>query len=257
MDTVPSCPGDSQWLVLTDAPIQQINKLLDSQQLVTFVAQSSPENIALLRTIISQAEQQRAMRFFKQGDRNLSIVAHGLKRMVLANLLDIRPQLLTFKKSAMGKPFYAGKADLAFNISHAGDWTALAIARTVETGVDIEFPGDNAYRDIADACLTAKELEEYAASGYDCQYFLKRWTQKESITKAVGCGLFLNFNSISLVKHLGQEVCWLDDVLYNTLSQSFYGGFISAASTLPMKSLNIVGFDQVKAWRQFDKRVRA
>lgn len=248
MDTVPSHHHDSQWLMLTDTPLRQINALLDNQQCVTFVAQSSLENMTLLRTLISQAEQQRAMRFFKQEDRNLSIVAHGLKRMVLAKLLGIQPELLTFQKTPLGKPFFSGNADLTFSISHADNWAALAIAKAAETGVDIEFPRDNSYRDIGDTCLTSKELDEYAACGYDCQYFLKRWTQKESITKAVGEGLFLNFSKISLVEDFGREICWLDGVRYNTLSHSFYGGYISVASTLPLTSMNIVEFKRIQDW---------
>ncbi|WP_257389431.1 4'-phosphopantetheinyl transferase family protein, partial [Tahibacter caeni] len=92
---------------------------------------------------------------------------------------------------AHGKPALADGA-FAFNLSHSGAAAVLAIARGVELGVDLETPGrlrpfvalarryfrPAEARAVAEAAEVAREL-----------LFLRLWTAKEAVLKALGRGL--------------------------------------------------------------------
>lgn len=90
--------------------------------------------------------------------------------------------------SAYGKPMLRSGAK-CFNLSHSGDYAALAVADT-PIGVDIELiqPFD---RQIVDECFTAQERLWLRERETDAAFF-KLWTAKEAVMKAIGMGLSLH-----------------------------------------------------------------
>lgn len=95
-------------------------------------------------------------------------------------------------RGEQGKPFAPALPDLHFNLSHAGGDVLLAFAHADPIGVDLE----HAERRVAvDAIATrhfapaeAAALERLApAPRRDA--FLRLWTRKEAVLKAIGAGL--------------------------------------------------------------------
>jgi 4'-phosphopantetheinyl transferase len=81
---------------------------------------------------------------------------------------------------------------LHFNVSHSGELALIAVCRGQELGVDIEQ--ERAVREakrIVESYFTPAELERFAALDERAQEraFLRGWTRKEAILKAIGVGL--------------------------------------------------------------------
>jgi len=146
--------------------------------------------------LLSKSEQTRANKYFHAKDRDLSIVSHAIKRVIISKLTNTPALSLVFEKNALGKPSCTLENSTFFNISHSGKFAVVAFNLNKTIGVDIEFPRDNDYQSMADACLNEKELHEYKNTNYSKQYFITRWTQKEALTKMNGSGLNSDFNKL-------------------------------------------------------------
>ena len=118
------------------------------------------------------------------------------------------PEIL---KDKMGKPYLEGNP-LHFNVSHSGEYLAIAISK-YPVGIDLQEPKiikDGMFRKVV-------QPEEDCLIGEDRQKdFLKLWTLKESFVKAEGKGLrialkdyyFEKENDEYLVNYGGQKMPW-------------------------------------------------
>lgn len=117
------------------------------------------------------------------------------QRLLLAAYLGCPGKSVKLARSDRGKPMLAGEhadSPLRFNASHSGDWFAVAVARGVAVGIDIETE-----RRLPRARLLARRFlspeEADWIGGLDepfrSRQFLKQWTARESLVKARGCGL--------------------------------------------------------------------
>jgi 4'-phosphopantetheinyl transferase len=152
--------------------------------------------------LLSPAERVRRARFvFPEHARRYALAHAGLRR-VLGALAGIAPGDLVFETGAFGKPSLApgqGGPDLRFNLSHSGDWAALAVAAGFDLGVDIE-----AIRDV-DPALPGQvfspaeqaELSSVAPASRPAAFF-NGWTRKEAHVKAVGQGLSMPLDSFDV-----------------------------------------------------------
>ncbi|MEE4303475.1 MAG: 4'-phosphopantetheinyl transferase superfamily protein [Wenzhouxiangella sp.] len=116
-------------------------------------------------------------------------------RLLLAAYLGCPGKSLEIVRSERGKPMLGGAhADsaLQFNLSHSGDWVAVAVAVGVAVGIDLEVE-----RRLPRAPLLARRFlspdEAEWIVGLDepfrSRQFLRQWTARESLVKARGCGL--------------------------------------------------------------------
>ncbi|RFF29722.1 4'-phosphopantetheinyl transferase family protein [Wenzhouxiangella sediminis] len=116
-------------------------------------------------------------------------------RLLLAAYLGCPGKSVELDRSERGKPMLSGvHADsaLQFNVSHSGDWLAVAVAVGVAVGIDLEVE-----RRLPRAPLLARRFlspeEAEWIVGLDepfrSRQFLKQWTARESLVKARGCGL--------------------------------------------------------------------
>jgi len=151
-----------------------------------------------VETTLSAAELAKARGFVFRRDSELSLLAHCLKRLVLARALGRPAHALRFRRNETGKPRLHPPHGPEFNLSHGGDWAALALA-DAPCGLDLEpvtrqqnhpFPAEQA--------LHPLELARMAASHRPADYFLRIWTGKEALSKATGQGLALDFSSFCL-----------------------------------------------------------
>ncbi|WP_025371604.1 4'-phosphopantetheinyl transferase family protein [Advenella mimigardefordensis] len=68
----------------------------------------------------------RAYRF--ADDRRRHLLAHGMKRWAIGNVLNVSPRDVQFTVDRLGKPTLPGDA-VHFNLSHSAGWVALALYR--------------------------------------------------------------------------------------------------------------------------------
>src|SRR5580692_8279906 len=87
---------------------------------------------------LSEDEVARANRFRFEEDRIRWIRARSSLRLILSRYAGDDPARLVFRYGKHGKPALLPFTDIEFNLSHAGDWAIIAIARSIPVGVDIE-----------------------------------------------------------------------------------------------------------------------
>jgi len=105
-----------------------------------------------------------------------------------------------------GKPFAHAAGGIEFNLSHAGADVVIAFARGQTLGVDIErLPRRAVSHEVAQRFFCASEADALAAlPEADRQAaFLRLWTHKEAVLKAIGGGL--SFGLARLEFSLGED----------------------------------------------------
>lgn len=132
-------------------------------------------------------------------------------RLLLGSYLGIPGKDVSLVRTDSGKPALSpalAESGLSFNMSHSGDWLAIALARDVAVGVDIECaralrrPADLARRYFpADEAEWLGRLREPELS----TAFMGQWTAREALVKAVGrslaeslCGLKLGWDPTTI-----------------------------------------------------------
>lgn len=107
---------------------------------------------------------------------------------------------LTFLKNEEGKPYLKEYPEICYNLSHSGDYVALAVDEQ-PVGIDIEKPRKDKQK------LVRRFFSEEEAKALEEQWsdalFTKLWTRKESFIKAVGLGMRMPLEGFST---LGEQV---------------------------------------------------
>lgn len=150
-----------------------------------------------LAGILAAGERERLHGLTRPGERQRFLAAHALCRTVLAAYLGAEPAALEFTAlcgacgGPHGKPRLAGSpVALEFSVARGGDRVAVAVAHD-PVGVDVEEFGrvsdtgllsDMALRPAEFAVLDALPDERRPAA------FLRYWTRKEAVLKALGVG---------------------------------------------------------------------
>ncbi|WP_314590397.1 4'-phosphopantetheinyl transferase superfamily protein [Paenibacillus terrigena] len=147
---------------------------------------------------VSQHKKEKIQKFKRKKDAELCLLADILVRAFVINRLKLDNAQLNFDKNKYGKPYLIGFPSFHYNVSHSGDWVVAAFD-SQPIGIDIEKiePLD---LQIAESICTENEFSYLITqSGPDrLSYFYKLWTLKESLTKAIGMGLSLPFNSFNI-----------------------------------------------------------
>lgn len=148
------------------------------------------------RASLSPEEIERRDRFVRVEDRERYACAHGLLRRVLSLHTGCAPGELRFIKGLAGKPALdpACVRDApAFNLSHSGDWAAIAIApKGCPVGIDVEeTTRETDMLGVARHSFCPGETAALEAASDDARaaLFFRWWTAKEAVVKAWGTGL--------------------------------------------------------------------
>ncbi len=162
-----------------------------------------PDQTAALEALLSPDERAKRLRFRFPADRQLYLVAHGLLRSSLGELLGTDPRDLRFKAGRHGKPELDGPAGppLQFNLSHTSGLVAWAVTRDRPAGIDVEDRRRaRAVEDVAAYSFAPAELADVRARHGDDQRdrFLAYWTLKEAYLKARGVGLSLPLQAFAM-----------------------------------------------------------
>lgn len=99
-------------------------------------------------------------------------------------------------KNNHGKPYLIGIDNCFFNITHSGDWVAVAISNA-EVGIDLEYNESFDFNEVIDYVLSEREKIFFLqlSDSFKCETFYRFWTLKESFVKAIGTGLIKSMNS--------------------------------------------------------------
>src|SRR6185503_5297431 len=144
---------------------------------------------------LCEAERGRAARCRFDRDRRRFIVARARLRQLLAARLGVRPESVEFAYGSNGKPALAqrfGGTGLSFSLSHCDELALYAFSRARAVGIDVEaIRVVREADDIAARFFSRRENRAYRAlaPGERPLGFLRCWTRKEALVKALGGGL--------------------------------------------------------------------
>jgi 4'-phosphopantetheinyl transferase len=152
-----------------------------------------PHAWARLAPSLAHDERERALRYHRDEDRLRFAATRVALRAQLGNVAGISPLDLRFGREPHGRPMLDGHPHLSFNVSHAGSHALIAISAARRVGVDIE-PLDPLldWRPLIglvcsdDECVALARCKEESL----CRAaFLRCWTAKEALLKALGLGI--------------------------------------------------------------------
>jgi 4'-phosphopantetheinyl transferase len=163
-----------------------------------FVSLQEPNStIEAAASILSPEEMRRADRFRFPLHRNRFVLAHAALRHILGIHTGCTGSSIDFTISPHGKPSLVnrnkgGTGEIQFNLSHSEDLAVVAVSFGSILGVDVEQ-----VREMPDWPQMARQFfsdPEIAAiervpSHEASTMFLRFWTRKEALLKAMGTGL--------------------------------------------------------------------
>jgi 4'-phosphopantetheinyl transferase len=153
------------------------------------------------QSFLDAAELQRANAFRRTEDRARFMTARYALRVLLGARVCVAPQTLRFASTGNGKPTLECQPDLSFNVSHSGAFALIALSAERLVGVDIER-ADAAFnwQTIADLVCTDDERREieHLPTWEQALPFLRCWTAKEALLKAVGIGIGTELRAVTV-----------------------------------------------------------
>ena len=151
------------------------------------------EHLEEITAALPEWRRKKVEKLRRTGSKVVSAAAGSFLYHVLEKEYGISSDELQIKEGEKGKP----ETDkVFFNISHSGDYIALAVSDG-RVGVDIEYKNDPEGR-IARRFFTTEEQGYIGGSGEaDAERRFRRiWTMKESCIKLTGAGLAIPLKSI-------------------------------------------------------------
>ncbi|MEO0442116.1 MAG: 4'-phosphopantetheinyl transferase superfamily protein [Pseudomonadota bacterium] len=191
-----------------------------------------------LLSCLSSDEKARMQRYRQPDDARRHLLAHGFKRLLLSRLLAVAPQALSFSANPRGKPRCDTPNAPWFNLSHSGDWVIVGISEFAEIGVDVECVQRQTSEGVVNTVLSDEQRQRVQAAANPEQVFMYYWTQKEAISKAIGMGLSVDFQTLACCGQLGRSESPYDkQTIY--LQTGLLGGdyVLSIASASPQDAL--------------------
>lgn len=154
-----------------------------------------PAIIAQMGQSLSPDEWTRLHRFHFADDARRYAVRRGILRHLLGRYLCILPTEVVFVYGSQNKPALLpalNTTNLHFNLSDSGEVAVYAFAIDQEMGVDIEVQRD--YPDaqqLAQRFFSQEEADWLSRQPAEqrSSAFLRCWTGKEAVVKALGDGL--------------------------------------------------------------------
>lgn len=178
--------------------------------------------------VLSDEEQGRARRFYREVHGRRYTVAHGALRVILSGYLGETPESLAFSTGEHGKPSLSPVPgvvhQIEFNLSHSDDLALVAVALGVPVGVDIErWSEETEHLELAERFFSPSEREALRALADDraklTEGFFAAWSRKEAYLKAIGCGITRGLHHFDVSLAPGATPCVLADRLDPTAAE--------------------------------------
>ena len=139
------------------------------------------------REYITPSRLEQAMRYRMPEDRARCIAGGVLLRRFVGETEIV--------KNAYGKPIAVN--GVCFNLSHSGDWVALAVDKT-DVGCDIEKLRYTRYERMGRIVFTERELAQIQSASDKMNAFYQLWTKKEALLKCMGSGFHREAKSVDV-----------------------------------------------------------
>lgn len=177
------------------------------------ISQITEAEYGLLYSLASPERRERADRYLRREDALRCVAADALLHYVLGC------EDVPVARTPEGKPYLPDMPDFHFNLTHSGDYVAIAYGSS-PVGIDIEkIRPDGIRPGIAQRFFTPSE-QAFAVTP---EKFFQIWSMKESYLKYLGTGLAYPLQSF--------------DVLAEPLAPQFY------ISALPGHALAVFSSD--------------
>jgi 4'-phosphopantetheinyl transferase len=148
-----------------------------------------------LWSMLAPNERERADSFRIEHLKQQFVVARCALRRLVGGYLGVKPASIPITSDLNGKPrlgnAYSASA-LNFNVSHSGELALIGFTKGCEVGVDVEQVRDVVHLEqIARRFFHSTETEAVMAALPDArkETFLRCWTGKEAVLKAIGTGI--------------------------------------------------------------------
>jgi 4'-phosphopantetheinyl transferase len=151
---------------------------------------SNTQLINYFNTILSRSEQERALCFHQEKDRQQFIIGRGSLRYLLGKYSNQSPDAIQLITGKNKKPVLqnSGLTDLHFNVSHSGDYILIAIAGC-NVGIDVEkIDALFSFTEILQNNFSEEEIN-FIQNAKQPRAFYLLWTRKEALIKATAKGL--------------------------------------------------------------------
>jgi len=185
---------------------------------------SAPE----LSHVLSPDERARANDFALREPRQVFVASRAALRSLLGRYLHLPPEHVQIVLEPIGKPRLGG-GEFHFNLAHSGNLALIAATRGCEIGVDVELVRavDPAHEIAARNFHPAEQAAIRAEGAAELPaVFMRLWTRKEAVLKAVGAGLGFPLDafetvtqardggwvSLSACSSSPDVRCWLHDI---------------------------------------------
>jgi 4'-phosphopantetheinyl transferase len=172
-------------------------------------------------------KQRRIERFVHQVDAIRSLLGEWIIRFVLCSRYELSLPAIQVACDGYGKPFLEDQPELFFNISHSGEWVVCALSKQ-PVGIDVEKIAP-INMGIARHYFSRSEYSQLMELPVvdRLEYFYTLWTLKESYLKAVGKGLALGLDSITISNRPANNTVFqvpeMDDFYFS--SCAFFAGY--------------------------------
>ena len=196
------------------------------------------ERCRLIYPKLPVQEREKAGRFVYEADRLRFITGRLLIREIFKERFGTA--FAEIKLTEYGKPYITGAENFHFNLSHSGDFVALAVSNA-PVGIDIEQIKEIEWKDIAQT-FSAKEKSMLNNSSGQLNCFYRIWTVREAFSKEEGTGLSLFEDTDNLpefdysngtIKWNGKNLCFytkeMEGHILSVCCQ--YNGYISTFMT--------------------------
>lgn len=157
-------------------------------------------------SILSPTERARLHRFKRRSDRLRFITAATLLRTVASHHIGVPPAQLEVSRNCPTCPRPHGKprlptTSLEVSVAHSCDRVVLAVTLMGPVGVDLERLSPEIDIDrIALSILDPSEVMPESAHLKQAA-FLRYWTRKEAVVKAIGTGLRVPLRDVVVTPH--------------------------------------------------------
>ena len=163
-------------------------------ELEVWTAQPADFGAALahdLDWLLDDCERERAARFKHEADRRSYVLAHALRRWVLARWLAVDPRKICFSQEPGGRPVLRAPSDSALYFSHSRcrDAVACAVTRVAPVGIDVETARmSDADEEMIAQFVVLRDDNRLARDERTARFYF-HWTALEAFWKAEGKGL--------------------------------------------------------------------
>lgn len=230
-----------QFSPLVDLPITEAESISPQGVDVWLLDLSaiSIEESENFSTILSCDELERAKQFKR--NQHHFFATRALLRKALSRYTRINPEDLLFLRALEGKPYLTNFGlPLYFNLSHSGNFAALAVSSLGEVGVDIEITRKRSYLKIVERFFHEDENDQInnCDEAKREELFYRMWTLKEAFFKATGMGISSGLDKACFYLHDNNIAAQFSDELNVQRNQWQFHQEIVAPKTVAALALH-------------------